>query len=598
MARLDRIDRPVAGRTVSGREDVIYRHRARRLGLPFASAVDLGRHPPAPAEVIARGTFALSAARDRAAFIAPDEETLPAIGRWLIAYPQARRRLSVATPSAIRAALRRASATDFASDAIDRLSRLDPEMSSRRTLTRSQLGIGLGLIAAITASTACWPVPSLVALNLFAAAFFFGVAVLRFLAAHLVPGALAGPDLGERRSDGALPVYTVLVPLHHEEHIVAQLHAALERLDWPADRRDVKLIVEADDVATRAAVAQTFDGPPYEIVVVPAGLPRTKPKALAYAMTFARGDYVTIYDAEDLPHPGQLREAFAAFGNAGADVACLQAPIIVEDPAVSLMTRLFSIEYAALFDGLLPALAALRLPLPLGGTSNHFRRGALERVGGWNPFNVTEDADLGIRLARFGYRSATLTLPTWEEAPATLGAWLRQRTRWFKGWMQTWLVHMRHPLLLVRQIGLRGFVGFNLIGAGMLISALIHPIYLATLVIVAANPLALWDEAGAFGAAVIGINLFNLIAGYLSVAMLTSRALALRGRSHELPALIGMPFYWLLMAAACMRALVQLVARPHHWEKTPHVGRPRPAGPAPRFSLSPQVGGGRGREPG
>ena len=598
MARLDRIDRPVAEGAVSGHEGAIYRDRARRLGLRFAPAVDHGQHPPAPPAGKARGPLARSPPPPPAAIITPGRESLPAIGRWLIAYPQARRRLSVATPSAIRAALRRASAPEFARKAIDRLSRIDPQMSSRRTLTRSQLGIGLGLVAAIAAGIIRWPVPSLIALNLFAAAFFFGVAVLRFIAAHLVPGALAGPDLGGRRTDGDLPVYTVLVPLHREERIVAQLHAALERIDWPADRRDVKLIVEADDFATRAAVARAFDGPPYEIVVVPAGLPRTKPKALAYAMIFARGDYVTIYDAEDLPHPGQLREAFAAFGKAGADLACLQAPIIVEDPAASLMTRLFSIEYAALFDGLLPALAALRLPLPLGGTSNHFRRGALERVGGWDPFNVTEDADLGIRLARFGYRSATLTLPTWEEAPATLGAWLRQRTRWFKGWMQTWLVHMRHPLLLVRQIGLRGFVGFNLIGAGMLISALIHPIYLATLVIVAANPLALWDEAGAFGAAVIGINLFNLIAGYLSVAMLTGKALALRDRSHELPALIGLPFYWLLMAVACVRALVQLVARPHHWEKTPHVGRQRPAFPPTRFRPRRRGAGGPDPRPG
>ena len=523
--------------------------------------------------MIDRGTFALSAAPDRAAYIAPDEESLAAVGDWLAAYPQARRRLTVATPTAIRAALRQASAPDFAAAAVDRLSGLDRALSARWIVTPAQLAVGAGLIAAVAAGAALWPAAVLLALNLSAAAFFFGVAALRFLAAHLVPGRLADPDLGGRTDDGALPVYTVLVPLLHEAHIVGQLHAALERIDWPPDRRDVKLIVEADDLATRAAVTRAFDGPPYEIVVVPPGLPRTKPKALAFAMTFARGDYVTIYDAEDLPHPNQLREAFAAFANAGPDLACLQAPIVVDDPRASLIARLFAIEYAALFDGLLPALAALGLPLPLGGTSNHFRREALERSGGWDPFNVTEDADLGIRLARFGYRSATLVLPTFEEAPATVGDWIKQRTRWFKGWMQTWLVHMRHPLLLIRQIGLRRFVGFNLIGAGMLISAVIHPIYLATLVVVAANPLGLWRDAGLFGSAVIGINLFNLTAGYLAVAMLTGRALALRGRSRDLPTLIWLPVYWLLMAMACMRALFQLALRPHHWEKTPHFGR-------------------------
>lgn len=582
MAGLDRIGRPVAGGAGAGTEDAVYRDRARRLGLPFAASVDLGNHPPAPAGVIARGTFALSAGPDRIAFLAPDEETLPAIGRWLIAHPQARRRLAVSTPTAIRAGLRAASADEFAERAVARLAHRHPELSARRTLTRPQAAAGLALLAAIAAGLAAAPATLLFVLNLLATTFFFGVSALRFIAAGLAPPALAEVDPADGTDDAALPVYTVLVPLHHEAQIVPQLRLALGRIDWPAERLDVKLIVEADDSATSAAVARAFAGPPYEVVVVPPGRPRTKPKALAFAMTFARGSFVTIYDAEDQPHPGQLREAFAAFSGAGPDLACLQAPIIIHEPGARFIARLFSIEYAALFDGFLPALAALGLPLPLGGTSNHFRREALERTGGWDPYNVTEDADLGIRLARFGYRTATITLPTIEEAPASTVDWLRQRTRWFKGWMQTWLVHMRRPVLLFRELGPLGFLGFSLIGAGMLVSAVIHPVYLASFILLAADPLALWTEAGAFGSAVIGANLFNLAAGYLAVALLTERALALRGRSRELPALIGLPVYWLLMAVACVRALFQLVVKPHLWEKTPHVGVGPSAEPSTR----------------
>ena len=261
------------------------------------------------------------------------------------------------------------------------------------------------------------------------------------------------------------------------------------------------------------------------------------------------------------------------FSRSPPELACLQAAIVVDNGGASWLSRLFAIEYSALFDGLLPTLAALGMPLPLGGTSNHFRRHALEEVGGWDPYNVTEDADLGLRLARFGYRSATFDLPTLEEAPSSLGSWMRQRTRWFKGWMQTWLVHTRHPLRLVRELGWRGFLGFNLIGTGLIVSALIHPVYLLTLVVAATSPLDLWGDGGAFAAMVIGLNLFNLFAGYTAMAALALRTLELRGRQREARALIGLPVYWLLMSLASYRALFHLILKPHRWEKTPHSGR-------------------------
>ena len=238
-------------------------------------------------------------------------------------------------------------------------------------------------------------------------------------------------------ADDDLPVYTILVPLLHEAHLVPDLVAALGRLDWPRERLDIKLIVEADDPDDRRRGARPGGRTrPSRSSSCRQGQPRTKPKALSFALPFARGDFVTVYDAEDQPHPQQLREAYATFARSPHEIACLQATLAVDNGDASLLARLFAIEYSALFDGLLPTLAALDMPLPLGGTSNHFRREALVEVGGWDPFNVTEDADLGLRLARFGYRSGTIDLPTFEEAPATLGPWMRQRTRWFKGWMR------------------------------------------------------------------------------------------------------------------------------------------------------------------
>jgi hypothetical protein len=238
-----------------------------------------------------------------------------------------------------------------------------------------------------------------------------------------------------------------------------------------------------------------------------------------------------------------------------------------------------------LFDGLLPTLAAFEMPLPLGGTSNHFRRRALEVVGGWDPYNVTEDADLGLRLARFGYRAQTIDLPTLETAPTTLGAWRKQRTRWFKGWMQTWLVHMRDPVKLARDLGPRGFLGFGLVGTGLIASSLIYPAYLLTLGILFTKPMILWGDGGVFAAAVAGLNLFNLAGGLAAMGQLSSRALKLRQRNEHPRWLPLLPIYWLLMSYASYRAIWELVMRPHHWAKTPHAQRPVPLGaPAPRLN--------------
>ncbi len=588
VARLLAPGREEAEPRVLGDERSVYAARARRLGLPFTTRFVLAPQAGASinADAVRRGTIAAFAGGERHAFVAPDEEMMPEIRHWLGRFRSARPHLVITTPSAIRRALMRAGAHHFLRGAISHLSNRYPHLSARWTATTGQIVFGTFLLAGTVAALHAAPGDTLMALNFAASLFFLGVTLLRFIAAAIVADRRPRdrPEATETPEEN-LPVYTVLVPLYREAHMVRQLVAALDRLDWPRERLDIKLIVEADDRPTRHAAEALAMAPPYEVVEVPAAAPRTKPKALTFALQFARGNFVVVYDAEDRPHPGQLREAFAAFSNGPPELACLQSPIAIDNGGASMLSRLFALEYSTLFDGLLPALAHLDLPLPLGGTSNHFRRAALEAIGGWDPFNVTEDADVGLRLARFGYRARTLDLQTFEEAPTVMISWLRQRTRWFKGWLQTWLVHSRRPLMLLRQVGLRGFVTFNLSSIGMIISAIIHPVYLATLVLAISDPLALWGDRSVAAAVILGLDLFNLCAGYVAVAMLAERTLTMRGREAEVAGIVWLPVYWLLMSVAGCRALFQLVSRPHHWEKTPHGRAPSSGGLRPSAAI-------------
>ncbi len=363
--------RRVALAHADGNPDGAYAERARRLGLPFASEVRLDAGATVDMAAIRQGSFAKSPGIAGMAFVAPEEETLPEIAHWLARYPVARQRLCVATPTAIRSALICAGAQRFAVNAVNRLAILHPDLSARRVVTGRQLVAGLGLAAAIALALRLAPVPTVIALNLIGSFFFFGLSVLRFVAAGFVSGRTLDDAEGEATADDDdRPVYTILVPLLHEAHLVADLVTALHRIDWPRDRLDIKLIVEANDPETIMAAEAWGQGPPFEVIVVPQGQPRTKPKALSFALPFARGEFVTVYDAEDQPHPQQLRAAYATFQRSPPEIACLQATLAVDNADASLLARSFAIEYSALFDGLLPTLASLDMPLPLGGTSN------------------------------------------------------------------------------------------------------------------------------------------------------------------------------------------------------------------------------------
>jgi cellulose synthase/poly-beta-1,6-N-acetylglucosamine synthase-like glycosyltransferase len=440
-----------------------------------------------------------------------------------------------------------------AREAVDRLLRERPSASAKVAL-RGWSRRALVATAGLTAATLLAGQAVLVALAALASAGFLALIIFRVAAALTPPPPRAAPGPSRARP----PVYTVLVPLHREADVVADLAEALMGLDYPRDRLDIKLILEADDFATNAAAEALVLPPCFEILRVPRGEPRTKPRALNFALAFARGDYVVIYDAEDRPAPDQLLAALDAFDAGDARLACVQAPLTWYNARETWLTRQFALEYAALFHVVLPALARWGWPFPLGGTSNHFRRDALEHAGGWDPYNVTEDADLGFRLAELGYTSTVISTGTSEESVTTLAPWTRQRSRWIKGFLQTLLVRLANLPALTRHAGLRGLASLALTIALPLASSVVHgPIAALTAAAILTGRL----PAGAAAC---------LLAGYAAAAASAWVGLVRSGQSGLAPAIALMPLYWPLHFFAAARAAVEMVRRPFHWEKTRH----------------------------
>jgi glycosyltransferase XagB len=421
------------------------------------------------------------------------------------------------------------------------------------------------LLLGMSAFATMLKMPSMIALSILAvmpAAFrIWIVAHSRADSADPIPGHLPTTPVED------LPVYSIIVPLRSEARVVDQLLSAIERLDYPAEKLDVILAVEADDHETRAAITSRKHRIPIVVIPVPPTEPRTKPKALNVALPFARGTFTVIYDAEDRPERNQLRRAFRAFCSEGYDLACLQARLCM-DTRTSWLARYFTAEYAGHFDIFLPRLAALGLPLPLGGSSNHFRTEVLRQVGGWDAHNVTEDADLGMRLARFGYRSGVIDSTTYEEAPSDLRRWFGQRTRWFKGWMQTWLVHMREPRQLFRELGFAGFLTFQLIVGGNALVALAHSVFMVVLIF---KLVALVLQSYDWALVIHMVHCLGITAvGYSISAYFGWLGLGRRGERKKFRILIWTPVHWLLLSFAAWSATFELITRPYFWKKTEH----------------------------
>ncbi len=368
-------------------------------------------------------------------------------------------------------------------------------------------------------------------------------------------------------ADEELPTYSILVPIYKEAASLPHLIAALRALDYPKHKLDIKLIIEEDDAETFVAAKELRPEGMFEILRVPYSEPRTKPKACNYALRFARGDIITIYDAEDRPAPQQLREVAHRFLYGGDDLVCVQCRLNYYNRPQNLLTRLFSIEYAAWFDFMIPGLDAMKLPIPLGGTSNHIYRQKLLELGEWDPFNVTEDADLGIRLASLRYRTEVLRSQTLEEAPASLWPWIKQRSRWIKGYMQTWLVHMRRPIWLWKKLGWRGFMSFQLFIGGPCMVFLSTPILLGFSALWLLYPPP-WQ--GHLSTLILPLSLAMLLYGVALHLLFAVYTVHSRKWPNMGFAILCFPFYWLLHSVASFRALSQLITRPHYWEKTEH----------------------------
>jgi cellulose synthase/poly-beta-1,6-N-acetylglucosamine synthase-like glycosyltransferase len=386
--------------------------------------------------------------------------------------------------------------------------------------------------------------------------------------ASLIRGMQVVPGQVTADPPDPLPFYSVLVPLHHEQAILPVLVKRLSALDYPVDRLEILLLVEEDDRETRWALGNIDLPDQFHVVVAPAGKPTTKPRALNVGLAHALGVYCVVYDAEDRPEPDQLKKAVARFAQADSKVVCLQARLGIYNTDQSWLTRLFSLDYLIWFHALLPGLDLV----PLGGTSNHVRTRALRQLGGWDPYNVTEDADLGVRIARAGLSIGLLDSTTWEEAVPSPLAWLRQRSRWVKGYLQTYLVHMRNPLKTLKDLGIGQFVTFQgAIGASML-TLLINPLMWAltiTYFIAKGTSTGAGIEALFPTPVYYGALLCLVIGNFLYVYLLVYTAIRYGMERLAHYALLG-PLYWALMSVGAWMGLIDLIIHPHRWALTRH----------------------------
>lgn len=446
-----------------------------------------------------------------------------------------------------------------------------PEQSAHVVVSSTQKAFFVCAVILAVLVGVVWPMKTLIGLVALCSIAYLAVSVYKFRLTLRALGTHLEYDVTEEElaelDERILPIYTILVPLYKEAGIVPRLVRDMNALDYPKTRLDVKLLCEEDDVETIEKIRSMNLPPHFHLVVVPDSLPKTKPKACNYGLQLSKGKYCVIFDAEDRPDPNQLKKAFVTFTRVDRNVACVQAKLNHFNQDQNMLTAWFANEYSMHFELILPAMGASESPIPLGGTSNHFVSSTLRELGGWDPFNVTEDADLGIRLHREGYRTAMIDSTTLEEANPAVPNWIRQRSRWNKGYFQTWLVHMRNPLQLLSQTGLRGFMSFNLT-MGSAFVLLLNPIFWGL------TTLYFFTQAGfieqlfpgiVFYAASAMLFVGNFVFIYLNVAGSLQR-----GEFGITGTALLSPLYWGLMSLAAWKGFIQLFTNPFYWEKTEH----------------------------
>ncbi|MEZ5778274.1 MAG: glycosyltransferase [Paracoccaceae bacterium] len=429
------------------------------------------------------------------------------------------------------------------------------------TVASVTLGLLLAGLVVLPAATigalAIWAILTLVATT--------GLKLAAWLAEMRAPR--TAPATHSARGPARLPVVSVMVPLFREDDIAPRLIRRIGRIDYPKELLDILLVVEEDDHATHAALSHRRLPRWMRIVTVPSGPVRTKPRALNYALDFCRGSIIGVWDAEDAPEAAQIHKVVRRFHDAPADVACLQGILDFYNARHNWLSRCFAIEYAVWFRAVLPGLARLGFVVPLGGTTLFFRREVIRELGGWDAHNVTEDADLGLRLARRGYRTELIDTVTEEEPNARVLAWIRQRSRWQKGFAMTWVSHMRDPARLWRELGAKRFIGVQILFVGSLSQAVLAPLLWSFWLIALGLPHPLTSLVPplvilALGALFVACEAVNIAAGLW----------ATRGQGHRhlmkwVPTLHA---YFPLAALSSYKALHEWVCQPFYWDKTSH----------------------------
>jgi glycosyltransferase XagB len=461
---------------------------------------------------------------------------------------------------------------EYLAQSISELLERSPEDSAYRVLNTAQIIIIILILLISVIWTLFDFMSYFIFINTLSTIFYITFSSYKFYLvyrafAHVMEVTVTPEDL-QALSDRDLPVYTILVPAYKEAEVLPELLGALKKLDYPTTKLDIQVLMEQDDQATINAFNKWNPPSHFHGIVVPYGEPKTKPKACNYGLIHARGDYIVIFDAEDIPQPDQLKKIIVAFSKSKPQIACIQSKLNYYNSDQNLLTRWFTVEYSMWFDLFLPGLSASSAPIPLGGTSNHFKKDVLVEIGAWDPYNVTEDADLGVRLFKRGYQTAIVESTTFEEANSKLGNWIRQRSRWIKGYIQTWLVHMRHPVRLIREIGIKGFFSFQFVVGGTFFAALINPIYwmLTTLWF-----LLNWKFVQViFPDIIFFMGALCLFIGNFAFTYMNVAGALRRGQYSMVKVALISPIYWALASVAAWLGFIQLLYKPHFWEKTTH----------------------------
>jgi glycosyltransferase XagB len=457
-------------------------------------------------------------------------------------------------------------------DSVYSLMKRDAANSGHITFTDAQLYSLFGMIAIAVILLFVFPIPTIISLNFIASILFLSSIMFKLYLAMRGSQSELKEDVSKEElsqvKDESNPVYTILLPVYKEDKLIRKLIWNLRGLNYPQDKLDVKLLIEEDDNKTLNAVRELDFPANFEVIVIPFMMPKTKPKACNYGLYFSRGEFLTIYDAEDVPDTWQLKKAVLMFQKLPKEYVVVQGALNYFNRNENLLTKMFTLEYSYWFDYMLPGLETLDIPIPLGGTSNHFKLDKLRELGSWDPFNVTEDADLGVRVYDKQYKVGIVRSTTYEEANNEPINWIRQRSRWIKGYMQTYLVHMRNPIGLIRRIGWAGFFGFNFFIGGTAFTFLIYPIlllfFLAYLIFNITNIKAVFPDW------VLYLSIFNFIAGNVLMIYINMMAVFKRRYYELIVYAVLNPIYWLMHSIAAYKGLWQLIFKPFYWEKTNH----------------------------